>query len=372
MKVIVIGAGVLGASAAYHLVRGGAEVVVVDAGLDGGATAAGAGIICPWLSDADSPHRYQLAAAGAHFLPGLISALAEEGEQGTGYRQVGALVVSADAGVLAEVQRVVERRRRDAPEAGAPSRLSSSEARGLFPPLHPGLSALHIPGGARLDGRGLTRALLRRATARGAGQHEGLAELVASNGRVSGVRLGGTRIDADMVLVAAGAWAPALLRSLGLRLAVEPQRGQIVHLRQLGAETGGWPVVLPLTEHYLLAFEESRVVAGATRETGSGFDCRVTAGGQLRLLQEALAVAPGLRDATVIETRVGFRPMAPDGRPLLGLVRGIGGLVVGNGLGASGLTIGPYAGFLLAELVLRGEAGFDFGSFDPLRHILFQ
>jgi D-amino-acid dehydrogenase len=170
----------------------------------------------------------------------------------------------------------------------------------------------------------------------------------------------------------AGAWAPTLLRPLGLRLAVEPQRGQIVHLRQPDAETGGWPVVLPLAEHYLLAFEQSRVVVGATRETGSGFDYRVTAGGQLRVLQDALAVAPGLREATVIETRVGFRPMAADGKPLLGLVRGTPGLVVGNGLGASGLTIGPYAGFLLAELILRGEADFDLAPFDPLRRISFQ
>ncbi len=372
MRVIVVGAGVLGASAAYHLARSGAEVVVVDAGLAGRATAAGAGIICPWVSSVDDPHRYRLAAAGARFLPELISTLEEDGARGTGYGRVGALVVNADSAVLDEVERLVEGRRPDAPDAGALSRLSPSEAQGLFPPLHPSLAALHIAGSARLDGRGLARALLAGAMARGAKQIEGLAELVAEQARMHGVHVGGTRIDADMVLVTAGAWAPALLRPLGLRLAVEPQRGQIVHLRLPGAQTDVWPVVLPLAEHYLLAFGESRVVVGATRETGSGFDYRVTAGGQLRVLQDALAVAPGLGDATVIETRVGFRPMAADDRPLLGLVRGIDGLAVGNGLGASGLTIGPYAGFLLAEVVLRGREGFDLDPFDPLRGVSFQ
>ena len=50
MKVIVVGAGVFGASTAYHLARTGAEVVVFDRADDGRATAAGAGIVCPWLS----------------------------------------------------------------------------------------------------------------------------------------------------------------------------------------------------------------------------------------------------------------------------------------------------------------------------------
>jgi D-amino-acid dehydrogenase len=135
-----------------------------------------------------------------------------------------------------------------------------------------------------------------------------------------------------------------------------------------GVNTEPWPVVLPPGSHYLLAFGGSRVVVGATRETGPGFDCRVTAAGQAEVLNEALAVAPGLGPATPVETRVGFRPMAPDLRPMLGRIAGVDGLVIGNGLGSSGLTVGPIAGRLLAQLVLGEAPELDLvAAYDPLR-----
>ena len=52
---------------------------------------------------------------------------------------------------------------------------------------------------------------------------------------------------------------------------------------------------------------------------------------------------------------------------MLGGVAGLGGLVVGNGLGPSGLTIGPYAGRLLAQAALGGPADIDLTPYDPLR-----
>jgi D-amino-acid dehydrogenase len=171
------------------------------------------------------------------------------------------------------------------------------------------------------------------------------------------------------VIVTAGAWADRVLRPVGVNLPVEPQRGQIVHLRLEGVETKDWPVVLPTGSHYIVPFDSGRVVAGATRESGAGFDYRVTASGQAEVLSEALRIAPGLGAATMIETRVGFRPAGAETRPLLGWVRGIEGLAVGNGLGAAGLTIGPFAGRLLADLV-TGQGGLmDLAPFDPMRRI---
>lgn len=364
MRVVVVGAGVLGASVAYHLATAGAEVTVVDEAHEGRATAAGAGIICPWLSETGDAAFTALYTGGARYYPALVEALG--GAESLGYRRSGALFVSRDPAELAAVEAAARRWTGRAPEIGAIERLTPAEARGLFPPLARDLAAVRIGGGARVDGRRLAAALLDAAALQGARLVWGSAELAGSPARVTGVRAGGETLAADAVVVTAGAWAPALLAPLGLSLPVVPQRGQILHMSLPDTETRDWPVILPPGAHYLLAFEGGRIVAGATRESGVGFDLRVTAAGQAELLREALGVAPGLGVATILETRVGFRPVGRGVRPLLGWVPGVAGLAVGNGLGAGGLTMGPYAGKLLAEAVL-GAPSVDLAPFDPLQ-----
>jgi D-amino-acid dehydrogenase len=367
MHIVVVGAGILGASTAYHAARLGAEVTIVDQAHEGRATAAGAGIICPWVSGADDPVFHRLYCEGGRYYSELIAVLAELGEVDVGFRRVGALVVSSDTDELSAFGAMLDRRRMETPEMGATALLTACEARGLFPPLRHDLAALHVAGGARVDGRRMAAGLLSAAQRHGVTLRVGHAELVATSGRVVGVRLADEVIAADRVVVAAGAWAPALLRPVGVNLPIEPQRGQIVHLHLTGADTRAWPVILPPGSHYLLAFDDSRVVIGATREADVGFDYRVTAAGQAEVLAEALHVAPGLASATIIETRVGFRPVGPGIRPLLGYVDGLDGLLIGNGLGAAGLTIGPLAGMLLADAALGRKPKFDLTPFDPLR-----
>ncbi len=367
MHVVVVGAGILGASTAFHLARAGAQVTIVDQAHDGRATAAGAGILCPGVSGAEDAAFYRLYVEGARYYGEVVPALAELGETDLGFRRVGAVVVSNDADELAAFDRVLSRRRADAPEMGATSLLSPRETRTLFPPLRADLAGPHVANGARVDGRRMAAGLLGAAQRLGARVIEAQAELIAAGNRVTGVRLRGATIAADCVVAAAGAWAPALLLPVGVVLPIEPQRGQIVHLRLPGQDTHDWPVILRPGSHYLLAFDDSRIVAGATRENGSGFDYRVTASGQAEVLADALDVAPGLATATIVETRVGFRPGGPDVRPLLGPVHGLEGLVIGNGLGAAGLTIGPFAGRLLADVALGCEPLLDIAPFDPLR-----
>jgi D-amino-acid dehydrogenase len=367
MHIVVLGAGILGASVAFHLAREGIQVTVVDLAHEGRATAAGAGIICPWVSGVDDPAFYRLYAGGGRYYGDLIPILAELGETDLGFRRVGAMVVSKDAAELEVFQAMLLRRQLDTPEMGAISQLSPQQASELFPPLRRDFAAVHIAGGGRVDGRLMAAGLLRAARRYGAAVCQGHAELLVANERVTGVAVDDETIPADQVVVTAGAWATSLLRQVAVSLPIEPQRGQIVHLQLAGQDTQSWPVILPPGSHYLLAFDDSRVVVGATRESGSGFDYRVTAAGQMEVLTEALRVAPGLASATIIETRVGFRPVALGGRPLLGTVAGIAGLVVGNGLGAAGLTIGPFAGKLLADVALGRDPDFDLAPFDPLR-----
>jgi D-amino-acid dehydrogenase len=279
------------------------------------------------------------------------------------YARVGALSVSTNAADLDALAAAISARAAEAPEVGEVRRLRPAAARALFPPLHPDMAAVLATGGARVDGRRLAAALCDGAQRAGATVVSAPATLVARGGRIAGVRAGDRDIAADAVVVAAGAWAPALLAPLGVRLDVAPQRGQITHLRLPGVDTARWPVVSPPTSHYLVAFDDSRVVVGATRESGSGFDHRVTAAGQAEVLNAALAVAPGLAAATVIETRIGFRPLKPDNRPVLAAVPGLPGLLVGNGLGANGLTIGPFAGRLLADLALGRRPELDLAPY---------
>lgn len=169
------------------------------------------------------------------------------------------------------------------------------------------------------------------------------------------------------MIESAGAWSPQLLKPLGIVSAIRPQRGQITHLGLPGVKTRDWSVLLPMSSHYLLAFDDSRVVVGATREVDSGFDYRLTAAGIHEVLDEALSAAPGLTDATYLETRIGFRPVGPDIKPLLGHVGGIPGLITANGLGASGLTMGPYVGSVAALLARGEDTDLDLAAYDPLR-----
>src|SRR5690606_302165 len=226
------------------------------------------------------------------------------------------------------------------------------EARRLFPPLRPEQPALFVSGGARVDGRRVAAAMQRAAGKHGARQVNGSAELVMRAGRAAGVRVDGELIEADIVIVTAGAWATGLLEPTGIRLGVAPQRGQIVHLRLPGTDTAHWPILQPLNSYYLLAFEDSRVVIGASRETGTGFDHRLTAAGVAEVLNAGLAVAPGLAGWTLHEVRIGFRPLADDDRPKLGRAPGVDNLIIGNGLGPSGLSMGPFSGAELARLAL--------------------
>ncbi|MFO6498328.1 NAD(P)/FAD-dependent oxidoreductase [Bacillus sonorensis] len=368
MKAIVIGSGIAGASAAYHLVKKGADVTVLDEGHKGQSTKAGAGIICPWFSSRSEDWE-RLAKAGAEYYPSLVAQLKEDGAGDLGYEKTGALRVTRDAEALDQIERKLREQTDDKAAIGEITRLSNDEAKQLFPPLADGMEAILITGAARVDGHLLRNALLQAARKHGAVMLSEKAALSFEQGRIKGVRAGGRLISADTVVLAAGAWTNRLLEPLGIHLHLEPQRGQIVHLKIPDQDTDKWPVILPDTDHYIVSFAGSRVVAGATRETGSGFDYRMTAGGLQEVLQEALSVAPGLHSAEVSEVRVGFRPLTKDLLPLLGNIQDTG-LVAATGFGPSGLTFGPYAGLLAVALACGEDPQFAVEKYSPLRQIL--
>src|SRR5215472_6051129 len=362
-RFIVVGGGVVAASVAYHLARRDASVIIVEGRQRGTATSAGAGIICPWTAPLDDAC-YRLCAEGAAYYPELLAMLAEDGEADSGYARVGTLCVAGQAQTLSPLAALLASRRASAPGIGEVTALAPGEPARMFPPLAPDLAGLWIGGGARVDGRTIRDSLLRAAVARGARRVPGTATLDHDGGRVNGVRVGADRIGADAVVVAAGAWTAGVCAGLGVRLPVGPQRGQIVHARLPGTDTAAWPVVLPGQDPYLVAFPAGRIVLGATREQ-AGFAYHTTVGGVGGLLAGAVELAPGLRDAELLETRIGFRPVTSDGRPLLGLLAN--GLIVATGHGPEGLTAGPWSGLAVALLALGQPPVTDLVPFDPCR-----
>lgn len=363
-KVIIIGSGILGASTAYQLAKAGATVTVIDRQDAGRATDAAAGIICPWVSQRRNKAWYALAKGGAAYYSTLIKQLEEDGETETGYRQVGAISLHTDATKLDKMEERAVTRRENAPEIGDIRQLTSSETTELFPPISTEYGAVHISGAARVNGRALRQALVNASEKHGATYIDGSAEIIHSVSKVTGARVGETTYAADTVIVTAGAWADELLAPLGINLQIKAQKAQIVHLQLVDRKTDKWPVVIPPTSQYILAFDDGKVVIGATHEDDMDFDQRITAGGLHEIFDKALTTAPGLADGTFVEARVGYRPFTPNFLPIIGEVPGYQGLLLANGLGASGLTVGPFLGNQLAKLALGEKVDIALEHYD--------
>ncbi|NCU18326.1 NAD(P)/FAD-dependent oxidoreductase [Pallidibacillus pasinlerensis] len=363
-EVIVVGAGVLGASTAYHLVKMGAKVTMVDAGFEGQATDAAAGIICPWLTQRRNKKWYTLAKNGAAYFSTLIPALEEDNDIDTGYKRVGAISIHTDSEKLKKMKERALNRREDAPEIGEVYQLDEMETAKLFPPIAEGYSSVYVSGGARVNGGALRDALVRVAKKHGARFVNGKAELIHQSSTIKGVKVNNEEIFADSVVITAGAWADQLFAPLGIELDLSFQKGQIVHLQLEQKNSDTWPVVMPPGNKSILAFDDGEIVIGSTHEKDKGFDMRVTAGGVYDILNQTLAVAPGLENAGIKDIRVGFRPYTPDFLPMFGKIPDFNGLYTANGLGASGLTVGPYLGFQLACLVLGKQLEIDQSNYD--------
>jgi D-amino-acid dehydrogenase len=370
-KVAIVGGGLVGFSIARRLRELGAEVVLLDAHRAGQATAAGAGILPPLDHFVGVPAVLPLLSAARAFYPELVAQLALEGHGGVGYEVIGALQVATRDEELAQLPALAaeceQRRAAGVAHIGDVAQLGPLAARGLFPLLGESvLGAVFCSGAARIDGRRLLGALQAGALASGVQVLRGPASLWVERGRVAGVRLEGENVAADAVVIASGAWSGQLLEPLGIEPFVRPQRGQLVHLEVPGASTGRWPLVLGFSHQYLLGFPESRLVAGATREDGVGYDPRTTAGGVSAVLAGAFRLAPALREASLVETRVGFRPVSADRMPVLGALGAFPNVFVATGHAGYGLELGPYSGRLVAELI-AGHPASELAAFGPDR-----
>lgn len=393
--VVVVGGGIVGTVTAFHLAEKGVETVLVDSEKEGRATDAGAGIVSPPTSSRrEDEDWYAFAVEAAAHYPSLVRRLETQGIDNHGYRASDLLSVAVDEEEVPEFEADLERIERRGADSARPSdggfeEIDPATAAEAFPPLADVERAMRFTNAARVDGKRFTEGVRRAARRTGLATFDGtVEEILLEDGAVSGVMVdahggvsrqqqrtagGSERIDADRVVVAGGAWSGEFGEDLGLDLPVEPIRGQIVHLdtgrtdAAPGDASDEWPIVGGYRDNYIVPWADGRVVVGATREEGVGFDPRVTAGGVDEVLGAGLRLAPGLADATLEEVRVGLRPGSPDGLPMVGEVPGVEGAYVATGHGPTGLTLGPYSGKVISDLV-RGETPeVDLSAFAPGR-----
>jgi glycine oxidase len=165
----------------------------------------------------------------------------------------------------------------------------------------------------------------------------------------------GTRREASVVVVAAGAWVPGI-DGLPRALPVTPVRGQMV---SFDAAPLGHVVYGP--EGYVVP-RGSRTVAGSTMER-VGFAVGTTTAGVAGIVRAAGALCPPLAGAFVGDTWSGLRPVTPDLLPIIGRDPEYGGLLYACGHSRNGILLAPLTGDCIAALATGEEPEWDLAPF---------
>jgi glycine oxidase len=355
--VLILGGGVIGLSAAFHLAARGARVCVIDQGEMGReASWAGAGIIPPGRPEQASGPFDRLRALSSSMFPDLSGELRESTGIDIGYRRCGGLEFPADEPIDTGVW---DR------EGISWEEFKGESLRRLVPPLAPGLGpAYHLPDMAQVRNPWYVRALVAAAAARGVTLRPGCPVSGFSHeaGRITAVQTGG-RLVAGHYLVCAGAWSDLLLCSLGVQLGVRPVRGQIALLRTRS------PILSTIVlrgKHYIVPRADGRVLVGSTEED-AGFDKATTAAAIANLLRFAAEMVPTLGGAAVEQCWAGLRPGSRDGLPSIGRVPGFDNLWVAAGHYRAGIQLSPATGRVLAEALTGAVPSVPLEAFRPDR-----
>jgi glycine oxidase len=359
---LVIGAGIVGLSAARMLAAAGRRVLVLERHRVGAeASSAAAGMLAPQGEAEPGWPLLDLALRARDFHVGLAAALENETGLSVELSRRGTFHIAFTEAEEARLQARGEWQRARGLEAHA---ISARELREAEPNLNGAARAgLYLPGDYSVDNVRLTRALAVSAVARGASLVCGRAvtHLLVEQGAVIGVQAGGETFRAPVVINAGGAWAGQLAGDPAPPV-VEPVRGQLLAL-EMAPPPLRHAVVSP--RGYVVPRMDGRLIVGSTSER-AGFDKSVTAAGLRTLLDIALEIAPVLGDVRVADSWAGLRPATPDGLPVVGC-GAVTGLFHAAGLYRNGILLGPLVGEIVAGLVMGQPAPVDLSAFAPGR-----
>lgn len=334
MTVAVVGAGVMGAGVAWRAARSGARVMLVDPAPRSGASWVAGGMLAPvteaWPGEEDL---LELGSAALRLWPDFAAELAADGRD-PGLRTEGTVVAAVDSADRAELLTLAEFLGKLGRDVDV---LTARELRALEPGLSASVRAgLSVPGDLAVDNRRLLDALLA------AGRDRGVEHVAAAATAVRGgvVELAEGTVEADVVVLAAGAWSAELHPAL--RGVLRPVKGEIL---RLAGRPGSLPppvrTVRGLVEGrhvYLVPRDAGGLVVGATQYE-AGFDPGPRVGGVRDLLADAERLVPAIADYTLVEAAAGFRPGSPDNLPVVRWLEP--GVLAATGHGRNGMLLLP-------------------------------
>lgn len=337
MRIVVVGAGVMGCATALELAtRGVRDILLLERAVPGAeASSAAAGMLAAQLeSSPDDDDELARFVKARDAYEAWAFALRDATGVDIGHRRSGALEILRDQRALDEGRARVERHRARGLRAELLDRKQAlAVERALADDVE---HALHYPDEAQVDPPQLLRALVAAVARAGIVVRSGatVSALVREGDRCVGVSLDGKEmIRADAVLLAAGSWSslvPGIPDSLPR---VRPVRGQLVMLEQ---RPPSLRTILTADHAYVVPRGDGRVVCGSTMED-VGHVRGVTAEGVQRILASAIALSPTLASAELTKTWCNFRPHV-EGRPLVG-ASSLPGLFLATGHHRNGILL---------------------------------
>jgi len=357
---IVIGAGIVGASCADAASAEGLRVAIIEPGpIGGGATAAAMGHL---VAMDDDPAELALARYSLRHWEAFAEL--EEAE----FSRCGTLWVARNEH---EYQAARTRSARLASAGIQAHLIDAATLYELEPALRPDLAGgMLVPGEAVVYPPRVARHLVQRALARSATLYAGR--------RVVALPTGGVRLDNDTclsgpVLVATGCALPELLPMLPMRarkghLVITDRYPHLLHhqLLELGYADSAHGDADSSVAFNVQPRPTGQILIGSSREF-SATDAEVSPAMVQRMLERAFAFIPALRGLQALRSWTGFRPTTPDGRPYLGAVPGARDQWVAAGHEGLGVTTALGSARLLVDLILGRQPSIDPTPYAPSR-----
>jgi glycine/D-amino acid oxidase-like deaminating enzyme len=341
--VVVIGAGILGASITYHLVKRGARVTVLE------KTAPASGATADsfaYLNASTKPSRpyYDLNLQG---IAGWRRLQLELGGA-LPLQWGGAVYWRNDAQAGAQLLTTL----RGYEEWGYDGRrIDEEEVRRILPNATPGhiAGAVYYGQEGSIDPVGAVNSLFTRAKSLGALLEfpVEVTDLEIAGNRIRGVRTSNGKVEADAVVIAAGLGSPALAKLAGVKLPLEASPGVLAHTAPQPRLTDS---VVFAPGSTLKQNIDGRVVSSSSFE-GSALTLSPEEQG-IQILKNAARYFPQLEQVAVDRVTVGHRVLPTDGFPVLGFLGNLPNLYVAAT--HSGVTLAPIIGQFVAQELLDG------------------